>query len=166
MRTRYVAAFVALCTLALVGTPLAAQSDSEQAVDAVKKLRDDFLATYKAQTPAEAAALFAEDGVLMPQADATATGREAIQSRLERFLSSQTVSMSGLSEETFVAGDRVLDRGIVSIEVSPEGTEETGSDTGKYVLVASRADGGWKIDWFIWSLDHPLRSVQTQAEDD
>jgi len=166
MRTRYATAFVALSALLLAGAPLDAQSDSEQAVDAVKELRDDFLATYKAQAPAEAAGLFAEDGVLMPQADATATGREAIQSRLEGFLSSQTVSMSGLSEETFMAGDRVLDRGILSIEVSPEGTEETGSDTGKYVLVASRADGGWKIDWFIWSLDHPLRSVQTQGEED
>ncbi len=166
-----IAGIVALATIALAGAPLAAQEEgsssaSEDVVEAVNELRDRFLATYRDTAPAEGASLFAEQGVLMPQASAQARGREAIQSRLESFLSDQTVSMGAISEETFELEDRVLDRGILSIEVSPKGTEEKGSDTGKYVLVARQGDGGWEIEWFIWSLDHPLRTVQTQAEED
>ena len=166
MKTSHLAAFVAVLTLGLTAAPLAAQDGAEQeAVEAIDQLRDDFLATFKAAAPAEAAQLFTEEGVYMPQAAATARGREAIQQRLEQFLSGQTVSMSGISEETVVAGDRVIDRGIISITISPEGTEESGSDTGKYVVVASPAEEGWKIDWFIWSLDHPLRQVESQEEE-
>ena len=165
MKTRYLAALVALVTLGVGAAPLAAQDGSEEGVEeAVKQLRDDVLAAYKAAAPAEAAKLFAEDGVYMPQAARQAQGPEAIQERLEQFLTGQTVSMSGISEETVVAGDRVLDRGIISITVSPEGTDESGSDTGKYVLVASSAEDGWKIDWFIWSLDHPLRQVESEED--
>lgn len=175
MQTRSLAGFAAaasaLVILALAGSPLAAQEEtasqsSEDAVGAVNELRDGFLATYKDNAPAEGAAMFAEDGVLMPQASAQAVGREAIQSRLEGFLSGQTVSMSSISEETVQLEDRVIDRGILSITVSPEGTEEKGSDTGKYVLLARQGEQGWEIEWFIWSLDHPLRTVQAEGEED
>lgn len=175
MPTRHLAGLaagiVALTTVALTGAPLSGQEETasaapEDAVEAVQELRDRFFATYRDEAPAEAAAMFAEQGVLMPQASAQARGREAIQSRLESFLSRQTVSMGGISEETFELEDRVLDRGILSIEVSPEGIEEKGSDTGKYVLLARQGEQGWEIEWFIWSLDHPLRMVETEAEED
>lgn len=164
MQTRHLAAAALTAGLtALLAAPLAAQeaaadSDSASAVNAVQELRDQYFAKYKAEAAAEAAALFVEDGAIMPQASAMRVGREQVEQHLSSFFENQDISVSGLSDATLYFGDRVLDRGILSVEVSPEESEESSSDTGKYVLLASSADGEWKIEWLIWNLDHPLRT--------
>lgn len=169
MHTRHLAATALLAGLvALWAAPLAAQeeaaSDSAAAVKAVDQLRDELFSKYKTEAASEAAALFTEDGAIMPQANAMRVGRDEIEDHLETFFGNQKISMSGISDATLYFGDRVVDRGILSIEVAPEGVEETSSDTGKYVILARRVDGAWKVEWFIWNLDHPMRVAEGEGE--
>lgn len=159
-------------TIALVGAflatlaagPAAAQQDETAMKDAVKSLRDEYFATYEAKQPEKAGSLFASDGVLLAPATSTIRGPEQVRKRLSSFFEDQTVSLGAISEETIVAGDRVLDRGILTIEVTPTGSDETSTDTGKYVLMAAKEapeDGGepaWKIRWLMWNTDNPIRS--------
>lgn len=158
--TTLVGAFLAT----LAAGPAAAQQDEAAMKDAVKSLRDEYFATYEANEPEKAASLFTSDGVLLAPAISPIRGPKQVRKRLASFLEKQTVSIGAISEETVVAGDRVLDRGILTLEVTPAGSDESSSDTGKYVLVATKQqpeDGGeavWKIDWLIWNTDHPLRT--------
>lgn len=158
--------------LALAAGPAAAQQDEAAMKDAVKSLRDDYFATYEAKQPAKAASLFTSDGVLLAPATAAIRGPEQVQARLKRFFEDQTVSLGALSEETIVSGERVLDRGIVTLEVTPAGSDQSSTDTGKYVLVAEKVqpEGGgeaeWRIAWLIWNTDHPMRSAPSGGEGD
>jgi uncharacterized protein (TIGR02246 family) len=162
-----------LLTLAAGPTaPAAAQEDADAMKDAVKSLRDEYFATYEAKQPEKAASLFTSDGVLLAPATAALRGPEQIRQRLQAFLQDQAVSLGALSEETLVSGERVLDRGIVTLEVTPAGSDQTSTDTGKYVLVAEKEqpEGGgeatWRIAWLIWNTDHPMRSAPSGGEDE
>lgn len=152
---------VLLSALAVTG-PATAQEETTAMKDSVRRIRDAYFASYKAGDAAAAASLFASDGVLMPPAAPAVRGREQVQKRLEGFFEGQTVSLGVISEETLVAGDRVLDRGILTVEVKQDGAEKSSSDTGKYVLMAVKKapeDGqeAWRIRWLIWSTDHPMQ---------
>ena len=157
--------------LTLAAGPAVAQEDAAAMKDAVKSLRDEYFATYEANQPEKAASLFTSDGVLLPPATAAIRGPEQVRQRLASFFEDQTVSLGAISEETVVAGDRVLDRGIVTLEVTPAGSDQTSTDTGKYVLVAveEQPEGGgeatWRIAWLIWNTDHPMRTASGGGED-
>lgn len=165
--TALIGAFV----LVLAAAPVSAQDDGTAMKDAVKDLRDEYFATYEAKEPQKAASLFASDGVLLAPATSTIRGPEQVRERLASFFEGQTVSLGAISEETLVAGDRVLDRGILTVEVTPAGSDQTSTDTGKYVLVAAKEkpeDGGeaaWKIRWLMWNTDHPMRSAGGDDEE-
>lgn len=151
---------------ALLAAPTAeliAQSD-EAAVKAVKSVRDDYFASYEARTPEKGAQQFAQDGVLLPPASPSAQGREAIVQQIQGLTDGLTVSLQAISEQTKVLDGAILDRGILGVETTPEGTEETSTDTGKYVLLAEQRNGSWKIVWLIWNTDHPLRIMSTEEE--
>lgn len=148
---------LAASVLAAPAAELAAQTSDEAAVKAVKSVRDSFFGSYEARTPKAAASTFASDGVLMPPAAASVQGAEAIRSRLEAFTEGIDVSLQAISEQTKVLDGAVLDRGILGIETTPEGSDEASTDTGKYMLLAEKRDGTWKLVWLTWNTDHPLR---------
>lgn len=161
---KIISATVLLAAALLAASPagLTAQSAEDDAVETVKSLRDAFFASYAAETPEEAAGQFAEDGVLMPPASAAARGPEAIAQRIESFTEGLTVSLQAISEETKVLDGAILDRGILGIETTPEGAEETSTDTGKFMLLAEERDGSWRIVWLVWNTDNPVRVVDTR----
>lgn len=150
--------------LALAAAPAAAQDDPETMKDAVKSLRDDYFSAYAAKEPESASSLFADAGVLLPPAAPSIRGPEQVRQRLTSFFEDQTISLGAISEETLVVGDRVVDRGILTVEVTPAGSDETSTDTGKYVLLAEKVEpeeGGeaeWRIRWLMWNTDHPMRT--------
>ena len=158
--------------LVLATGPAAAQEEPQAMKDAVKSLRDDYFSAYGAGEPGTAAGLFKSDGVLLPPAAPSIRGPEQIRQRLGSFFENQTVSLGAISEETLVVGDRVVDRGILTVEVTPAGSDESSSDTGKYVLLAEKAgseEGGestWKIRWLMWNTDHPMRASGGGQEED
>lgn len=160
---RTITSATVLLAAALLVTPtaeLTAQS-SDDAVETVKSLRDAFFASYEAETPEEAAAQFAEDGVLMPPASPSARGPEAIARRIEAFTEGLVVSLQAISEDSKVLDGAILDRGMLGIETTPEGAEEASTDTGKYFLLAEERDGSWRIVWLAWNTDNPVRVVDT-----
>lgn len=155
-----------LLVVALLAAPaieLTAQS-TDDAVETVKSLRDDFFASYRAETPEQAAAQFAEEGVLMPPASSSVRGPEAIAKRIEAFTDGLAVSLQAISEETKTLDGAILDRGLLGIETTPEGAEEPSTDTGKYVLLAEERDGSWRLVWLVWNTDNPVRIVDTQED--
>lgn len=163
---RTIAGATVLLAVTLLAAPvadLAAQEAADQeAIQAVKSVRDEYFASYEAATPEAGAGHFAEDGVLLPPAAPSARGHEAIQERIRGLTDGMTVSLQAISEETKVLDGAVLDRGILGIETTPEGAEEASTDTGKYVLLAENRDGAWKIVWLAWNTDHPLRIASTE----
>lgn len=149
-------------------TTATAQEDPETMEEAVKSMRDAYFGTYESADAAEAASYFAEDGVLMPPTSSTVRGSEQIKERLEGFLGSQTISLQGLSEKTVVTGDQVLDRGMLAIEVTPKGSDQTTTDTGKYVLLAVQetneaGESAWRLKWLIWNTDHPIAADEGEG---
>ncbi len=158
--------------LTLAAAPAAAQEDETAMKDAVKEVRDEYFATYEANEPEKAASLFASDGVLLPPATTAIRGPEQVSQRLASFFENQTVALGAISEETLVSGDRVLDRGLLTLEVTPAGSEETSTDTGKYVLVAEKeapeegAEAVWRIRWLMWNTDHPMQSAGGGEEEE
>jgi len=158
--------------LVLATGPAPAQEEPQAMKDAVKSLRDDYFAAYGAGEPGTAAGLFKSDGVLLPPAAPSIRGPEQIRERLGSFFENQTVSLGAISEETLVVGDRVVDRGILTVEVTPAGSDESSTDTGKYVLLAEKTGSGedgesaWKIRWLMWNTDHPMRASGGGQEED
>ena len=164
---RTIASVTVLLGVTLLAAPaadLAAQSADQDAVKAVKSVRDDYFASYEAGTPEAAAGQFVEEGLLMPPASPAVTGPEAIAQRIQGLTDGMTVSLQAISEETRVMDGAVLDRGILGVETTPEGADEASTDTGKYVLLAENRGGAWKIVWLIWNTDHPLRISSTEEE--
>lgn len=164
--TRKITTVLAGALLLVLATgSVVAQEDSQAMKDAVKELRDDYFVTYQQNDPETAASLFAADGVLLPPATAAIRGPEEVSERLAEFFDKQEVSMGAISEETLVVGERVLDRGFLTVEITPAGADESSSDTGKYVLLAEKVtpeEGGeerWRIRWLMWNTDNPLRSA-------
>lgn len=170
MNRKIIFALVGAFLATLAAGPAAAQQDEAAMKDAVKSLRDDYFATYQANDPETAGSLFASDGVLLAPATTSIRGPKQVRERLKSFFENQEISLGAISEETVVSGDRVLDRGILTLEVTPAGSDQSSSDTGKYVLVASKhepEEGGepvWKIDWLIWNTDNPLRTSGGEEE--
>lgn len=153
---------LALGPAALGPHPLSAQgtADRSEAVEAADELRESYIAAFNAHDAGRAAAHFAEEGVLLPPHDGAKQGRGAVRRRLRGLFDAQDVTMQTLPEEAWAAGNRVVERGLLFLEIrseGPDGRVRSGGDTGKYVMVARRTDEGWKIAWLIWNQDHPPR---------
>lgn len=164
-----VTALAAALVLTLPAGPATAQEGTDAAKEAVQSMRDAYFSTYEAGNAEKAVSYFAEGGALLPPTSSTVRGTESIRQRLTDFLGSQTISLQAISEETLRSGDRVLDRGMLAIEVTPDGAQQSSTDTGKYVLVAVResAEGQepeWRIQWLIWNTDHPITADSGSEE--
>lgn len=138
----------------------AAQEDGDGgARQAVNDLREGYIQAFNQADAERAVSLFTEEGALLPPYATGRTGHEAIRDRLEAVFEAQDLSMQTLPEETWVMGDRAVDRGLLFLQVEAKGEDgeegASGGDTGKYALGARKVGGAWKIAWFIWNQDHP-----------
>jgi uncharacterized protein (TIGR02246 family) len=138
-----------------------AQGNSAAAVDtardeqAIRGQVDRWLQLVKAKDAAGIAALYAEDGAVMPPNAPIGKGHTEIQQTWASMMQTPGFDLTFVPEQIIVSssGDMALDRGTYRLAVAPNGAAKT--DTGKYVVVWRKIGGDWKAAADIFNSNLP-----------
>jgi uncharacterized protein (TIGR02246 family) len=122
---------------------------------AIRGQVDRWLQLVKAKDAAAIAALYAEDGAVMPPNAPIGKGRPAIQQTWASMMGTPGFDLAFVPEQIVVSssGDMALDRGTYRLRIAPHGTAQT--DTGKYVVVWRKIGSEWKAAADIFNSDLP-----------
>ena len=133
----------------------AAAADAGADEQAIRGQVDRWLQLIKAKDAASIAALYADDGAVMPPNAPIGKGREAIQKTWAAMMATPGFDLAIVPEQIVVSssGDMALDRGTYRLAMSPNGTAMT--DTGKYVVVWRKIGSEWKAAADIFNSDLP-----------
>ena len=133
----------------------AAAVDAAGDEQAIRAQVDHWLQLVKAKDAAQIAALYAEDGTVMPPNAPIGKGRAAIQETWASMMRIPGFDLTINPEQIVISssGDMALDRGTYTLTVAPAGTTQT--DTGKYVVVWRKIGGDWKAVADIFNSDLP-----------
>lgn len=157
----------ALLTCVLVACTPSAQntgSTSSGDSDAVNNVRNEFMSAFNSGDATKVASLYATDAVVMPTHQPMITGRDAIQNYNKTFFETFTATINISPIETKVFGDRALDRGTYTIQLTPKAGGSPMMDEGKYlVLLQRQADGSWKLTHDIDNTSMPLQTTAAQT---
>ncbi len=153
--------FVAIAVIAC--EPAAEQPEpqekatAEADLEALNKLREEFVSVHNANDASTLATLYTDEAVLMPPNEQAATGKQAIESWFQTSFDQFTAELTLSAVELQVAGDWAFERGTYTISLTPKADGESIEDTGKYVVISQKqADGSWKLASDIWNSDKPL----------
>jgi len=138
-----------------------AEANTAAAIDvgaeeqAIRGQVDHWLKLVKAKDAAGIAALYADDGAVMPPNAPIGKGRTAIQQTWAAMMQTPGFDLTFVPEQIIVSssGDMALDRGTYKLAHAPNGTAQT--DTGKYVVVWRKIGGEWKAAADIFNSDLP-----------
>ena len=122
---------------------------------AIRQKVDRWLQLVKAKDAEGIAALYAEDGAVMPPNAPIGKGRTAIQQTWTSMMQTPGFDLTFVPEQIIISssGDMALDRGTYRLAISPDGKAMT--DTGKYVVVWRKIGGEWKAAADIFNSDLP-----------
>ena len=112
----------------------------------VDKARNEFISAFNAADPAKVGDVYTADAVMMPTHQPVITGRAAIEDYQKKFFEMYSAKIAITPTETKVFGDRGLDRGTYTLELTPKAGGSPVKDEGKYlVLFQHQSDGSWKV---------------------
>ena len=133
----------------------AAALDAGADEQAIRGQVDQWLKLVKAKDAAGIAALYAEDGAVMPPNGPIGKGHAAIQQTWASMMGTPGFDLTFVPEQILVSssGDMALDRGTYKLAVAPNGKAQT--DTGKYVVVWRKVGSEWKAAADIFNSDLP-----------
>jgi uncharacterized protein (TIGR02246 family) len=133
--------------------------DSRADEQAIRGQVDRWLQLVKAKDAGGIAALYTEDGAVMPPNGPIGKGRAAIQQTWASMMRTPGFGLTIVPEQILVSssGDMALDRGTYSLTIAPDGTTQT--DTGKYVVVWRKIGTEWKAAADIFNSDLPASGV-------
>jgi uncharacterized protein (TIGR02246 family) len=136
-----------------VNTTVAVDTGGDE--QAIREQVDRWLQLVKAKDAAGIAALYAEEGAVMPPNASIGKGRAAIQQTWASMMQTPGFDLVFTPEQINVSssGDMALDRGTYRLTIAPDGTAQT--DTGKYVVVWRKIGGEWKAAADIFNSDLP-----------
>jgi len=131
-------------------------TDAKADMDAINKIREDFISAFNAGDAAKIGDLYADDAVQMPgDGSPTLKGRAAIIERNKGFFEAFTVKMTITPSRNAVSGDLAYDEGTYAIERTPKKAgSKPMSEEGRYVIVLRREAGGWKV---IEDIDNAIK---------
>ena len=150
------------CQVSETPANTSAEGNAAAAVDAgadeqaIRGLVARWLELVKAKDAAGIAALYAEDGAVMPPNAPIGKGRGAIEQTWAAMMQTPGFDLTFVPDHIIVAsaGDMALDRGTYTLAVAPGGTPQT--DTGKYVVVWRKVGSEWKVAADIFNSDRPV----------
>jgi len=133
----------------------AAVVDTGADEQAIRGQVDQWLKLVKAKDAAGIAALYTEDGAVMPPNGPIGNGHAAIQQTWAGMMGTPGFDLTFVPDQIIVssAGDMALDRGTYKLNIAPNGKAQT--DTGKYVVVWRKIGGEWKAAADIFNSDLP-----------
>ena len=156
----------ALLTCVLVAcAPSSQNTGSTSSGDpaAVNNVRNEFISAFNIGDAAKVASVYATDAVIMPTHQPMITGRDAIENYNKTLFETFTATINISPVETKVFGDRALDRGTYTIQLTPKAGGSPMMDEGKYlVLLQRQADGSWKLTHDIDNTSMPLQAAAAQ----
>ena len=132
-----------------------ATADTAADEQAIRGQVDHWLQLVKAKDAAAIAALYTDDGAVMPPNGPIAKDHAAIQKTWASMLQTPGFDLTFTPEQIIVSqsGDMALDRGTYQLTVAPAGKPQ--HDTGKYVVVWRKVGGTWKAAADIFNSDGP-----------
>lgn len=137
---------IAMAMLALPATAQAQHDDQGKA--ALKEMAPKWQAAYNAGDAAGVAALYAEDGILLPPNSPPVKGRKAIE-----VFWAGAIESGGTTELTvqkmYGMGENVTEVG-AWVATAADGSHQ---DHGSYTLVYKQVEGGWQIVSDMWNSD-------------
>jgi uncharacterized protein (TIGR02246 family) len=125
-------------------------------LEAIGRLRSEFVQATNEGDVDRLTALFADDAVFVPADDPTCEGKDAIADYFDDLMrdAPETIDLDVL--ETRVEGDWAFERLDVTIDSSDSESGEETETWARYFWVLKRQPGGgWKIDRAIYNIEEP-----------
>jgi len=120
-------------------------------LEGLKAMQDVWQSAYDAKDPARLAAIYAEDGALLPPNGEQTSGRAAIEAYWAEF------QASGIDAE--IQDTEVYAHSDIGYSVGTFVATDAGGatlDEGKYVVIWRNVDGEWQMHRDIWNSSLPL----------
>jgi uncharacterized protein (TIGR02246 family) len=114
-----------------------------------------FAEAYNRGDIAAAVEFYTEDAKFLHPNTEIISGKQAIKEFFEtgRAFGLRRISFKGL--EAGLDGNLAYERGVINMDIAPEGGQAM-KDKGKYLVVMKRqTDGSWKVAVDIWNSDLP-----------
>jgi len=162
--TRLIAAALTITACQKAETPEQAAARMEQETAAARTAIEAQAAAFSAHFSAghadTVAAMYTEDGEVLPPNEKAVSGRANIQTYFANFLAMGTTSLTLTTNAVAASGSHAIERGsyVLSFTPGPNAPKEMKavSDTGKYVAHWHNEGGTWLMGHDIWNSDMPL----------
>ena len=140
------------------GAKLTTDATVEQDRAAIDKVRNQYVATWKAANAERIATLYTNDALVLYPNQPAVVGSSAILAYFKSFFDQFAQEVFQLSsEEIEVAGPWAFDRGTYRWRGVPRAGGDPIEDYGKYLVILERqADGSWKVARDMDNSDRPL----------
>ncbi|MDQ6893776.1 MAG: nuclear transport factor 2 family protein [Acidobacteriota bacterium] len=153
---------VALLSTSLLAAPPPPPPANDPAIMA---LADTYVAAVLKGDPAGLADLYTEDAMEGPPNAASIKGRAAINEYYKKQFAGAKVSSFTLNHvETRAAGDVGYDVGTYRQTLTPTGATAPVNDSGKYIVVAKKGGGKWRVAYVVYNSDNPAPAPAASAE--
>jgi hypothetical protein len=130
------------------------QNETAAARTAIDSTNRELMTHFNMGHPDIVAALYAENGVVMPPNEPVVVGRSAIKDVLAQF-AAMKAQLTLTSTAVSANGPLAVERGTYSVTFTPPGAKAPVTDTGKYLVHWHRIDGKWMLVDDIWNSDLP-----------
>lgn len=135
--------------------------DTAEVTSTLDSLRTAFLDAYEAGDAKTIASLWAEDGVTSGPGTSPVQGRDSIRALIERdpALGEATAEISPLDVRV-LDRDWAYDLGVLTVQFTPEGTNQQQTVEISYLALIHRTPGGWKFYREVYNLNQPAPEVE------
>jgi uncharacterized protein (TIGR02246 family) len=124
---------------------------------AIDRLTRAFLEAHNEGDSDRLAGLFTDDAVLVPPADPTCEGRDAIADYFDDLFRDAPATAEINVQETRVFGSRAFERFEMTVaETDPDTGEEIETLVRCFWMLERQPDGAWKIARFIGDIEEPV----------
>jgi uncharacterized protein (TIGR02246 family) len=137
--------------LALVACAAPEPPQTQDVSTEIQALDEQFAAAFMAGDAAAVAALYTEDGMLLPPNGDFVSGRAAIQGFWQSVIDMGVASAKLTVVEAESFGDTAWEIGRYNLHTAAGDA----IDEGKYIVVWKRTEAGWRLHRDIWNSSRP-----------